>query len=217
MQKIYKILSVLFICCLFFTGCGKINTADISSDSPKVTQNNSQESSPQEENAKQKESSEETPVVPEPTEGSLTVEEGYADVRHEISILGLKEYKKLKGESYTDKPKKGKKYLVLFLKIRNRRDEDEYFNVNYLTAKLDGHKVQNTYLVNQPEGYPTIFDHIEANTTAGGFIVWEVPSKWKNLEINYTGWKDSDGLTLSANLNKENLKEPQKYDEAVFH
>ncbi|MCI9080288.1 MAG: DUF4352 domain-containing protein [Lachnospiraceae bacterium] len=102
-----------------------------------------------------------------------------------VKILGLKEYKELKDKNYTDKAKKGKEFLVLFLSIRNDSSEDDYINYNYISAKVDGKKIEHTFLVYEPKGYSTIFTHIPAGKSIGGFIVWEVPSNWEKLEFVY--------------------------------
>ncbi len=39
----------------------------------------------------------------------------YSDANRSVTFLGLKEYKKIKGKTYTDTPEKNNKYLVLFL------------------------------------------------------------------------------------------------------
>ena len=149
----------------------------------------------------------ETPV---PKNATFSPEKEYSDSERTVSILGLQEYKKLKTEKYTDKAPKGKKYLVLFLKVYNKRKDKNYFNVNYFSAKVDGKEVENTFLFYEPEGYQTIFANIAGSSTAEGFIVWEVPEKWKKMEVTYAGWRDSDGLTLDAKLTKKDLKNPGK-------
>ena len=91
-------------------------------------------------------------------------------------------------------------------------NEKDYFNVNYLTAEVDGKKTENTLLFNEPEGYPTIFANISGGETTEGFIVWEVPADWKKIKVTYKGWEDIDGLTLDADLSKKNLKKPSQYN-----
>lgn len=211
MKKIQEIFAMLLIGSMLITGCGKIklptdNDTSVSSEESNV------------ENIEEKSKKENAlnPTTPSPTAGTITLEQGYNDSDREISILGLKEYKKLKSEQYKDVAKKGKKFLVLFLEVRNRTDEKIYFNVNYLSAKVDGKKIENTILFNEPEGYPTIFSNIEADSYYGGFIVWEVPENWQKLEMTYEGWRDSDGLTLNSTLTKKNLKKPIQYSTVTY-
>lgn len=149
----------------------------------------------------------------EPIVEKLTTEIGYADPEREIAILGLKEYKKLKSDIYIDKPHKGKKFLVLFLKIRNRSYKDEYINVNNLTAKLDGNETETGMLVNQPKNYPTLFRSIPSETDTAGFVVWEVPQNWKKLQVSYDGWKYSDNIILDMEFTPEDLSEPPKFND----
>lgn len=148
----------------------------------------------------------------EPVHETLTADVGYADPEREIAILGLKEYKKLKSDVYTDKPKKGKKFLVLFMKIRNRSYKEEYINVSNLSAKLDGEEIETGVLVNQPKNYPTLFQSIPSETDTAGFIVWEVPGNWKKLQVSYDGWKYSDNVILNMEFTPEDLSAPPKFD-----
>ena len=196
-KQIALIILILFM--LLTTGCGKIKDSTIkTSDTalPLPTMS--------------------VAATPAATDGSFDATQGYSDAKREISVIGLKEYKKLKTDKYTDKASNGKKYLVLFLKIRNHSNEKIYFNVNYLTAKLDGKKIENTFLLNEPADYPSIFTNIAADSYYGGFIVWEVPSNWKKLDVTYDGWKNSDGLSLTCTLSSKDLFNPEKYDASLY-
>lgn len=229
MRKTKQLLALLLAGSIFLTGCGKGETSNDrstassvpsgSADASSVTRN--MESNPgntssanDEETAS--DSPSQTSETPVPTAGVITPEQGYSDSDREISIVGLKEYKKIKTDKYTDKAGKGKRYLVLFLKVHNRTNEKVYFNVNYLSGKVDDKKIENTVLFNEPEEYPTIFSNIAADSYYGGFIVWEVPKDWKKLEVTYEGWRDSNGLTLNSALTKKDLTEPEKYSQTAY-
>lgn len=211
MKKRYRIISILLATILLFTGCGNIKS-NSSSDSKNTatSQKNSADENITKDNKAQ---ATQTPVVetPAPTAGTFSAKQSYSDGNREVSILGLKEYTKLKSDKFKDKAKQGKKFLVLFLNIRNETSEDVYFHVDYLSAKLDGKKITNTVLFNDPEGYSTIFTTILAKSEQSGFIVWEVPENWKKLKITYKGWKDSDGLTLTSTLTPKDLSNPEKH------
>lgn len=200
------IFAILFLTgSILITACGKLETEEKNQDSSQAVITEIPTASV-----------EENKETPKPTTASFSLKEGYGDVHREISILGLKEYKKIKGEKYTDKASKGKTYLVLFLRIHNISWEKDYFHPDYLTTKVDGKEIENTFLLNEPEGYPTVFDNIEAGSVFGGFVVWEVPVNWKKLNICYTGWEGMDGLTLDASLTKDDLKNPEKYSSNIF-
>ncbi len=225
MRRKHYIISALLLCSLLLSGCGK-RQDNSSSTSPSPTTGSSVNSqqktdssdgegkqpgadNPQDTNMSEGDNAQpvETPV---PKNATFSRKKEYSDSERTVSILGLQEYKKLKTEKYTDKASKGKKYLVLFLKVYNKGKDKNYFNVNYLSAKVDGKEIENTFLFNEPEGYQTIFANIAGSSTAEGFIVWEVPEKWKKMEVTYAGWRDSDGLTLDAKLTKKDLKNPGK-------
>lgn len=194
---------------LLNVGCGQIDSKENKDSSNTVATNSSEVKSSAVPTAV-------VPATPVPTKGTFQPDQGYSDSNCEVSILGLKEYKTIKTKKFTDKAGKGKKYLVLFLKVRNRTDSTIYFNVNYLKATLDGKKIENTFLLNKPENYPTIFSNIVADSYYGGFIVWEVSENWGKLDITYDGWKASDGLSLSAELGKKDLSKPEKYDSYAY-
>jgi len=144
------------------------------------------------------ETTEEPEETKPPVDATLNSETVYSDNERRVGIIGFKSYKKLESKSYKDKAGKNKEYLVLFLEVINMLDEKDYINVNYLTARVDGKKVKNTVLFNDPEGFQTIFQNIEPGGTLRGFIAWEVPDDWKNIEIKYSGWKDSDNLNTNC-------------------
>lgn len=212
MKKQRYVISILLLSSILLSGCGKpqgaSNTAIIPTSTPTAVPASTAESNiddfPDTDG-------QETVETPTPKSATISFEKEYSDSERNISVLGLKEYKKLKTDKYTDKANNGKRYLVLFLSVYNKGTKKDYFNVNYLTAKVDGKKIENTFLLNEPEGYPTIFANIAAGATAEGFIVWEVPKNWKKLEVTYAGWRDSDGLTLDASFTPKDLFEPDKY------
>lgn len=218
MKKSRLFIAIALTFSITITGCGKIdndtNNSSTEQSSKVVTNNTTSENNSKTTNKNN--TSDEVIVTPEPIEATLAPDAEYKDAEREVSILGLKEYEKLKGDKYKDKASKGKKYLVLFLEINNRSKKKDYINVNYLTAKVDGKKIENTYLLNDPMGYSTIFTNINAGKTAAGFIVWEVPQNWKKLKINYDGWKGSSGLTIKCTLTNKDLKNPEKYNERNY-
>lgn len=213
-KKKYAFISMLLAGSMVFSGCEKRNSPK--ETGPEITQASSRENIPPEAEQDSKEkstvlSTEKVAETPVPTEADISMKQGYGDANREIAVIGLKEYKQIKGKQYTDKAKKGKKYLVLFLKVHNRKNDKDYFHVDYLEASVDGKKVENTFLLNEPENYQTIFTNIPAETIQKGFIVWEVPADWKKLEITYNGWQGSDGVSLHARFGKKDLKEPEKF------
>lgn len=134
----------------------------------------------------------------------------YSDNIRSIKVLGFQEYKQLRTKSYTDKPAKGKKYLVLFLEVENEDKDALYFHVDHLSAKIDKKPVESTFLVNDPEGYQTIFRNIGANDFQQGFLVWEVPKDWKKLELTFTEFELLGGKRLKLIGTRKNLKKPDE-------
>ena len=237
-KKLYITLLVLLLC-INISGCGKTeninnsnkNSSDISSN---VTENNN---SSQNINTKETPGTDNSTILEEtiapkfselpeqvvPTQASepeihkLSASQQYSDIYRAVKVLGLKEYKKIKSEKYIDKAKKGKKFLVLFLSVKNDTNEEDYINYNYISAKVDGKNIEHTFLVNDPKSYPTLFTNIEAGKTIGGFIVWEVPNNWKKFQMEYSAWKNIDGLVLTAKFTPDDLKDPIIYNANDFN
>lgn len=202
MKKNILFLLLLLLNCFLAIGCGKV----------KNNQENSMAISGKPENTDTPLPTEAVAETPQPKSGTFSPKQKYSDSSREVSILGLKEYKKIKTDRYTDKAQKGKTYLTLFLEVRNTSPEKDYFHPDYLSAEIDGKNTENTFLLNEPEGYPTIFTNIESGSAAEGFIVWEVPENWKKLNVTYTGWCGNDGLTLYSTLTRKDLKKPEKFE-----
>lgn len=212
-KKLYFLFLAVFIC-ISLPGCGKNNNENITNENTSsdetVNPGNKQDevtTSPATEETDKPDNGQTSEVTEtiEPKAGQLSARQQYSDASRVVKFLGLKEYKKLKGDNYTDKAKKNKKFLVLFLSIRNTSNEKDYINPNYITAKIDGKDIEHAFLVNEPFSYPTIFTNIEAGQAIGGFVVWEVPENWKKLEMEYSAWKNIDGLTLHAKFTPDDL------------
>ncbi len=223
-KKLYFLFLAVFIC-ISLPGCGKNNNENITNENTSsdetVNPGNKQDevtTSPatEETDKPDNEQTSEVTETIEPKAGQLSARQQYSDASRVVKFLGLKEYKKLKGDNYTDKAKKNKKFLVLFLSIRNTSNEKDYINPNYITAKIDGKDIEHTFLVNEPFSYPTIFTNIEAGQAIGGFVVWEVPENWKKLEMEYSAWKNIDGLTLHAKFTSDDLSDPLMYNAVNF-
>lgn len=219
MKKKHPMIPVIALSVLLLSSCGRRESSPVNSMPPDAADASASPvetdmagSSQGTDNGQPQGGDSQVQETPEPKEGSFSLKKEYSDAERTVSILGLKEYKKIKTDKYVDKAPKGKKYLVLFLSVYNKGIENDYFNVNYLSAEVDGKKTENTFLFNEPEGYPTIFTNIEGGDTLEGFIVWEVPESWKKLKVSYRGWKDTDGLTLNAGLGKKDLKKPPHYE-----
>lgn len=233
MKKTLTILCIILSISLI--GCGKIDSDNTSSNtnqssSTNITENNNESdntdgTSSNNENSQNnnsndnnlEESPSEEPETDVVEEFTLSEDTPYSGSEHSVKILGLKEFKSLKSELYTDKAKKGKKFLVLFLAIANTSTKDEYINVNYLSAKVDGKEIENTFLVNEPKSYTTIFTDISAGGRKAGFIVWEVPSNWKKFEMTYDGWKDAYNISIKSKFTPKDLSNPPIYSERVLY
>lgn len=210
MKKKYSLLLTVLSITILFSACGKIDANEKSSEnanSSSALNNVTSETSSTDIDKANDEIEEETKT----TEINISANSGYADSNHGINVIGLKSYKKLDDGINKDKAGKNKRYLVLFLEINNKMLDEDYINVNYLSTKVDGKKIKNTYLLNYPEGFETIFQHVEAQGVLRGFIVWKVPKDWKKIEIKYSGWKDSEHLNINCTFTPDDYFDPPQY------
>lgn len=223
MKKFFKLFIANICIIALFSACGKTNSDKLSSvsDTPGVQsnpevitsdENNNEEKKEMESSKPDTETEQEPKAEKELIKATIDTQAGYADAKRQINIIGFKSYKKLESKSYKDKAGKNKEFIVLFLEINNNQNDSDYINVNYLTAKVDGKKIENKVLFNDPEGFKTIFQNIGPGKTAKGFVAWEVPSNWKEIKVVYNGWKDSDNLSINCTLTPDDYFSPPKYN-----
>ena len=237
-KKVYLALLIMLLC-INIPGCGKAGNPDSTStrngtntsstadnDNSNITKNTTTDTPPEETTSPENTGTlepEQTPALEpekssEPTKkpktetAKLSSRQQYSDESKVVKVLGLKEYKKIEGDDFTDNAGKRKIYLVLFLSITNNTSEEDYINYNYVSAKVDGKDIEHTFLVNEPKSYPTIFTHVPSGSTIGGFIVWKVPDDWKKMEFVYNGWKDRDNVSMKATFTPDDLSDPLIYN-----
>lgn len=227
MKKIYNFIPLILCIAIIFSSCGKTETdtkteqstlqtpvVSSSKENNNITSSDNKETGNETETLSETENPEQSQKPEENNkiiEAVIDTKSGYADDNHQINVIGLKSYKKLKSKLYKDKAAKNKEFLVLFLEINNKLSDKDYINVNYLSAKVDGEEIKNSVLFNEPEGFQTIFKNIEPGETLRGFIVWEVPEDWKKIEVIYDGWKDSNNLSLNCTFTPDDYFDPPQY------
>lgn len=144
----------------------------------------------------------------EPETVSLIMSQTNGNEKVSITMTGLCQYDYLESNAYTDTPADGDVYLVMFLEIANHDNGDDYINPENMSATVDGEKVSQLGLFNQPESYTPIFDHINSGEQLTGYIAWEVPSDWQSFDMEYDGWQDTCALTVTAHVTPDMLTTP---------
>lgn len=138
-------------------------------------------------------------------EQELTRDNPLGNGSYYMRLAGLMTYPSFEGEKYQDTPSEGHEYLVLYLDIENYGENDYYFNPECMYATVDGVEVENTFLLNDPEGYQTIFRKVEVMEREIGFVVWEVPKDWTNFTFNYRGFRDTESVDIYGHFTHEDL------------
>lgn len=146
--------------------------------------------------------------IRDPETVSLVMNNTNGNEKVSITMTGLCQYPALENDTYTDTPEDGNVFLVMFLQVRNHDNGNDYINPEALSAAVDGVDVTNCALFNQPESYEPIFDHINKGEERSGFIVWQVPSDWKQFHMEYDGWTDICALTVTADVTPDMLCSP---------
>ncbi|MCM1235422.1 MAG: DUF4352 domain-containing protein [Ruminococcus flavefaciens] len=113
----------------------------------------------------------------------VTADMPYLSLTTEFEITGFQKYDSIRGETGKDTPADGNCYLVIFLSIKNLSMENVYIHPDQINASIDGTEVDNTFLLNDPEGYRSVLDTISPGDTRQGYVVFEAPSDWKHLEL----------------------------------
>ncbi len=105
-----------------------------------------------------------------------------------ITLESAKVYDEIADEYYSDVPKDGKKYLVLFFEVENISDKDSFFNYYYLESYLDGYGTTSVLTINKPEGYDDLTGDVASGKKMKGCLKYEVNSDWEELEVSYKEW-----------------------------
>ena len=211
-----KTLVLLLCSVLILTGCSRksssttIEPADQSATVPDNVPSETNTDTASDADGMSEEVSENDTRKPETV--SLIMNRTNGNEKVSVTMTGLCQYEKLESDAYTDTPEDGNVFLVMFLEITNHDNGDDYINPEALSATVDGNELQHCVLFNQPESYEPIFDHIRPGERLTGFIVWQVPSDWKEFQMKYDGWADICGLTVTADVTPEILCDPPPLD-----
>lgn len=102
-----------------------------------------------------------------------------------ISLTSAKTFESFGDEYFTEKPEDGKVYLTCFFEVENVSDEDNYFNYFYIESYVDGYNQQFATTMSDVDGMKLLTGDVAAGKKLKGYLAWEVPSDWKELEISY--------------------------------
>ena len=89
------------------------------------------------------------------------------------------------GELFRDTPDDGKEYIVLWFSVRNSSDEDNHVNMFYEDSYLDGFSISQELLFFNIDG-ETIWGDLAAGRARRGYVGYEVPIGWSEIEFTYS-------------------------------
>ena len=95
-------------------------------------------------------------------------------------------YDEISGEYFNDTPADGKKYLACFFEVENVSDDDAYVSSAYIKAYLNDYTINESFLLNDIEGYKALGGELQPGKKQKGYICYEVGADWEKLEFTYT-------------------------------
>lgn len=146
----------------------------------------------------------------------VTADLPYLSSTTEFEIIGLKKYDFIKGKTLTDNPADGNCYIVLFLSVKNLSMENVYISPDQVKASVDGKETATTFLVNDPEGYRSILDIISPGNVSQGYVVWEVPSDWKHMDLQFFQWENTEHVVLNLALSPQDYLDVAENDSSAI-
>lgn len=105
------------------------------------------------------------------------------------------------GEYFTNTPKDGKKYLVLFFDVENVSSKDQYVNYLYIKGYEDGYDINLSMLLGDVDGYSALTGDLAAGKKMRGYLAYEVNENWKEFELTYKAIGDKDSYDFSVTPN----------------
>lgn len=210
-----KKILILAVCCLYLTGCSQTPDPAETIPTPQTEAAEAVPNAGSDINEPSSFSDDADAETVQPHEKqTVALKPGQQNGNEKISITmtGLCQYDSLKSDSYTDTPENGNVYLAMFFEITNHDNGDDYINPETLAATADGNTAVQAVLFNAPESYAPVFSHLTDGETIQGYVAWEVPCDWKNFQMTYSGWSDSCGLTVTADVTPDMLTQPPTPD-----
>jgi len=94
-------------------------------------------------------------------------------------------YDTLGEDIYINTPSEGKEYLVFFFEVENISDESSYLNSLYFKGYQDDYLVDQTFILQDFEGYKYLEGNIDKNEKILGYLVYEVDEGFQTFDLDY--------------------------------
>ncbi len=96
----------------------------------------------------------------------------------------------------------GKRFMIVKVGIHNLTDETQYVDWLDFVAYLDKRSLELTDKCYSVETYDMISDEVMADRILDGYLIYEVPEAWTEIEI---GYPDEYGEYLTITLSQDDL------------
>jgi hypothetical protein len=89
------------------------------------------------------------------------------------------------GQFVIDTPEDGYEFIVLWFTVQNTTTEDYFVNMFYEDSYLDGFSITQEFLLFNIDG-ETIWGNIAAGRGSRGYVAYQVPHDWNEIEFQYS-------------------------------
>lgn len=95
----------------------------------------------------------------------------------------------IRGENYNKGASEGNIFLVLGFEVENVGYDTKFVSIGFFEASLDGYMIDSAWVSN----LESFSGDISPNSKRKGYVVYEVPENWNNLEMHYdSSWVGVD-------------------------
>lgn len=92
----------------------------------------------------------------------------------------------------------GKIYIVMFFDVENVGSKSHCVNYYSFDSNTDGYMVDNdSWVMGEIDGVEILFGDITPGNKRKGYVVYEIPENWNNLEMHYSSY---DGVDFYCSL-----------------
>lgn len=102
-----------------------------------------------------------------------------------VKFLDYKTYDSLGDGFLEEKAKDGHEFAVFFLEAKNTSSADDYFNSLYFRSYVDGYLTDSSIVFGDIDGYSSMSGDVASGKMIKGYIAFEIPKEWKNIEVIY--------------------------------
>lgn len=114
-----------------------------------------------------------------------TIGDSLTDGDIKITLTSIEKYDEIELDGVSSKPTEGYEYLVLFFDVQNISDEVLYVSTYNFSGKVDFNIIDSKVFDGTINNNKMLGSNIKSGDGTTGFVLYEVPTGWKNFTIQY--------------------------------